>query len=881
LARVRQYLLKFWKLRTSQQRSDRVLWWLAIVFLLGLFAARSEPTTYLFAVWSIYNLLFGMVSFGWAVLHPRSLSACTDNALIWSRWITAIGAVAGFVNLQSRGSSSQFSPGVAFLLIVVAAPFIYFSAAMFSLYGGAVMAFYGRQRRNADDLTRSGVAGWWLALALIAIGVFVVDTYGLNDAWFAVLLIGAPTITMITGRIASRFLGAEGTAVRHLITVALARLVFYYNRNGRIRKLDLRGIAISLVVSVIVLEAGGSLIAPAQQSALSSMYRMRLQIVSAIALRTPTPNKVALIKMDATAQADAVAQSSEAAVQATIVRRLTNCGPNTIVLPVPTIDPGAAATGDTSSSAISRTLTDLDELAQAIKEHGHVILVASPEQRRNPRVDKLVRASWKQATFGVDVMGIGLLPTVPLYWNGDPPAPVVALAAEQGQELKVKRIGTDGRYVQVAGKPVAQAVKGRAVLDFRSTPDVDFHKDSVPTYPYELVLHGVTLDVVKGYGATVAEKPEEYFKGKIVVLEPLVQKSVETPVGVMTQYEMLSRVINSLVNGAEIKLMKPGAVVGLTLLIGLLIGSLCAGRDPLQGSWRVALLTTANFVYCVIQYVAFDVWLDPVMPLAAAAAAFLLVTQLTFSLERDERQRNRQLFSRFIAPNFVEELLESPQSKKLALGGDKRLVCVLFADVRNFTGFAESHEPEMVIEIMNIYLTALTDALDIYGGVLDKYTGDGLMAFFEISESNVQADLIRSVQAASAMRDAGIAVAAKLEAQGRQPLQIGLGMHYGEAVVGLVGNEKRQINYTALGHTVVVSARLQTLAEGGDVVISEPIYEHVKDSFVCVPMEPVFVKGISTEQHPYLVTASRATRLTAKSAENKEQYIVNNHVIGS
>jgi len=204
----------------------------------------------------------------------------------------------------------------------------------------------------------------------------------------------------------------------------------------------------------------------------------------------------------------------------------------------------------------------------------------------------------------------------------------------------------------------------------------------------------------------------------------------------------------------------------------------------------------------------------------------------------------------------VDELLSST-NMKLALGGEKRNVCVLFADVRNFTGFAESHRPEEVIEVMNIYLTALTDALDDYGGLLDKYTGDGLMAFFEI-KGDLRSELVRSVSAGLAMRDAALLVSRQLDVEGRRTLDVGIGMHYGEAIVGLVGNAERQINYTALGITVVVSARLQSLAEGGEVVVSEVIHDVVYDQFEFVPMDPVFVKGISTEMRPYQVQKSKS-----------------------
>jgi len=162
----------------------------------------------------------------------------------------------------------------------------------------------------------------------------------------------------------------------------------------------------------------------------------------------------------------------------------------------------------------------------------------------------------------------------------------------------------------------------------------------------------------------------------------------------------------------------------------------------------------------------------------------------------------------------------------LSLQGDRRNVCVLFADTRNFTLYSERHAPEEVVATTNRYLTAMADALFEHGGILDKFTGDGLMAFFLVEQAADSAGermvVERAVRAALAMRDAAERVSAELAAEGKEPLQIGLGVHYGPAVVGPVGSPRRP-DYSALGHAVVVSHRLQGLAAGGEIVISETV----------------------------------------------------------
>jgi adenylate cyclase len=248
-------------------------------------------------------------------------------------------------------------------------------------------------------------------------------------------------------------------------------------------------------------------------------------------------------------------------------------------------------------------------------------------------------------------------------------------------------------------------------------------------------------------------------------------------------------------------------------------------------------------------FIVGGIWLDPVLPLGTALITLPVVTQLSFAQERNERRRTRALFQRFVASDQLDNWLAMPEDA-LALGGKRQTVCVVFADARNFTHFAELNEADKVIEVINAYMSGLTEALHRHGGVLDKYTGDGLMAWFPVKESPFD-DLKNAVEAALAMRDAAIEIARELPLA--EQLEIGFGLHYGDAVVGLVGSEKLQINWTAMGRTVVVSARLQTIAGGGEVVISERLYEATAGAFAVVEGEPVMVKGLSAPVRPFRV----------------------------
>jgi hypothetical protein len=256
--------------------------------------------------------------------------------------------------------------------------------------------------------------------------------------------------------------------------------------------------------------------------------------------------------------------------------------------------------------------------------------------------------------------------------------------------------------------------------------------------------------------------PAEFFKGRIVFLDSLAPPSRETPLGVLPQREAAAHATATLLRGTSLARPAPAVMTVGVLLLGMLVGHLC-GRRPRStrcGAWRRRFSGAAATVVAFVQ----GVWADPIVLVAAALGAFLLTTQFTFTLERDERERNRSLLQRFVAPQVVDELLDDPEGK-LGLGGQRRTVCVLFADIRNFTQFAESHTPEQVIDLVNTYMAAMTGALHAHGGILDKYTGDGLMALFRVGEP-AREDVERAVRAAIAIRDAAGAISARLASRG-------------------------------------------------------------------------------------------------------------------
>jgi adenylate cyclase len=203
--------------------------------------------------------------------------------------------------------------------------------------------------------------------------------------------------------------------------------------------------------------------------------------------------------------------------------------------------------------------------------------------------------------------------------------------------------------------------------------------------------------------------------------------------------------------------------------------------------------------------------------------------------ERKRLEGQRKLFERMVSPAVIRQL--DPDS--LSLVGKRTDITVLFADIRGFTSFSETQSPEKLVAILNRYLAAAAEAVLDQEGTVDKFLGDAVMAWFNAPIPQTDHTL-RAVRAAVALRNSVLRLHAELPPEAK--LSFGVGIHYGEAVLGLIGTEKR-LEYTAIGDSVNTTKRLQENAWHNQIVISETAYERVRDYVRVLPMEPMQVKG--------------------------------------
>ncbi len=185
-----------------------------------------------------------------------------------------------------------------------------------------------------------------------------------------------------------------------------------------------------------------------------------------------------------------------------------------------------------------------------------------------------------------------------------------------------------------------------------------------------------------------------------------------------------------------------------------------------------------------------------------------------------ERQAVTNTFKRYVAPEIVAKLLKEGKDA-LQLGGNLTEIAVLFVDVRGFTTMSEKLAPPQVVAILNHYLTLISECILKNGGTLDKFVGDAAMAFWGAPLNDEDA-VMHAARAARDMVAGSKALCEELSEQYGQTVSFGIGIHFGEAVVGNIGSPNR-MDYTAIGDTVNTAARLEANAPGGTIYISRAV----------------------------------------------------------
>jgi adenylate cyclase len=372
----------------------------------------------------------------------------------------------------------------------------------------------------------------------------------------------------------------------------------------------------------------------------------------------------------------------------------------------------------------------------------------------------------------------------------------------------VRRMAHDLEKLDTLAVAIVERDRGSQVRESafpEERPWIDYHgKANIETIPFYRVVRG--------------DFPKGTFNDKIVVVgatAPLLQDVHPTSVSgdnYMFGVEVLANSVSTLLRDFPLREVPAWTTVALILLFGA-VGPLIAMRF---GPLRAALIGIGlALLYALFVQLTFNagVIVGFLYPLASLALGVVGALAVALAVNAFERERVRDLFSRFVPEPVVDDVLRNVD-EDLRLGGQREVVTVLFSDIRGFTTFSEKREPEDVIEVLNRYLTTMTDVILDHGGTLVAFMGDGIMAVFGAPiEMDDHAD--RAYAAAREM--AGPALDEFndwLRSTGRDEcFRIGVGLNSGAVMAGNVGSEKR-LEYTVIGDTTNTASRIESLTKG-------------------------------------------------------------------
>jgi len=348
-------------------------------------------------------------------------------------------------------------------------------------------------------------------------------------------------------------------------------------------------------------------------------------------------------------------------------------------------------------------------------------------------------------------------------------------------------------------------------------------------------------DLYEDFERSKRLRPGDEFSGKIVVVGAAAAGLGDLRVTPLSNTqagpEILATAIENLKNGRGMRYAPQGwaAAIGIALIV-LLYLAFQRGLDARMTGGALALVSAA--VLAASYFAVGRLLLAPVLtPLAAAWAFYAAAGLAEYLRARRERQAAMAQFSRFTNPHVARQLVE--------LGGietGRREVTLLFSDIRGFTTLSETRKPEEVVALLNRYFSLQVDVVFRHGGSLDKFIGDCIMALWGAPLDD-PAHARRAVACALDMADTLQAFKRELGA-GESDFDVGIGLHSGPAVVGLIGSEKRR-EYTAIGDTVNLASRIEGLTKEAKrrILVSRDTAERCGGAFDFVSCGTFPVKG--------------------------------------
>lgn len=414
--------------------------------------------------------------------------------------------------------------------------------------------------------------------------------------------------------------------------------------------------------------------------------------------------------------------------------------------------------------------------------------------------------------------------------------PVVAAGGDRGNV---------GAQTEPRSPPAAATARipigedGRIPINFRAAPRDFLRSGNAVNF----------LTILKSYGQVLEGQTPDFDLARLrdrIVLVGLSATGIDVaPTPIDDNMPLVFAQANAINNILQRDFLRRVPAMPFWIVMGAVLFGLAQFNIRHRALSSVLLSVGLIALYVALAFALFrwaSVWIEGFWPVIGLALVFTSVTAYQFFTEEREKRFVKHAFQKYLSPNVMAEVLDNPH--KLVLGGVRRKMTVLFSDIRGFTSYAEKRPPEEVVPVLNELQDELTKVIFRHDGTLNKYMGDGLMAFWGAPGEPRPDDAWRAVCAAQEMVETVKRLEAKWRTQGIEPFGIGVGINTGEMIVGNMGSTMH-FDYTAIGDEVNLGARLESLTRQHDasIIVSEATNREIREQIQTRELGEVTVKG--------------------------------------
>ncbi len=341
--------------------------------------------------------------------------------------------------------------------------------------------------------------------------------------------------------------------------------------------------------------------------------------------------------------------------------------------------------------------------------------------------------------------------------------------------------------------------------------------------------------------------PEESLKDKIVIVGATAVGIYDLRVtpfsNIFPGVEIHANLIDNILSKNFLKRPSWAAIFDIfgIIAVGLVLGIILPRTGVFSGI-LAALLVFGGYIFtCQFFFIRKGFILNLVYPLFVLLAVYISITLYRYLTEARQKRFIKNAFSTYLAPSVVKQLIDSPE--KLVLGGERRDITAFFSDVQGFTRISEKLSPEKLVEILNEFLTEMTDIILKYEGTVDKFEGDAIIAFFG-APNELENHAATACRASIEMQKRLAVLRNKWKTEGKPELLMRIGLCSGPAVIGNMGSKSR-MNYTMMGDTVNTAARLEGANKvyGTYTLVGETTARTAVDGFVFRKIDTINVVG--------------------------------------